>query len=287
MSSNDGINLDMWKAAQRSNLERNTRAQSQVRRADLDRKRAQIAEEGRIRVMQKNKSEEERRNSLNKQRKLAESRNIKGAKTKSKAYEASLKRNGKKLSKSLAIALSVGALAIGGLVGSRINAQVQGNQEYVLNDYSPKELFDQTNLLIQDVAENTYFEEHPDEKDEFKGYDLESYTEQSVYKAGGEVTLKLNYSKYSTNGTGMESKSCVVTLPEDFAKDVYLGYKDLRQTSNVDESKKEKTAYWMKMNKSVGELVDGLNHYIENSKDKDVVESAKDALEAASYDDER
>lgn len=78
---------------------------------------------------------------------------------------------------------------------------------------------------------------------------------------------------------GVNSKSIEVKLPKDFAKDVYLNYSDLRKSSRVSDERKEKTSYWLKMNKCVTNLKDGLNNYIQNTEDKDYSKAAKDVLE--------
>ena len=199
---------------------------------------------------------------------------------KKRNYSSSRKRNAQRL---IAAGMLSAEVLLGGVVGSSINNARIASTEYSLDEYDKTELFKNTNNLIQYVAEDTYFEKNPNDKSLINDYSLESYNEANI--CGSDVTLKLNYTKVSYEfDSGVDSKSINVKLPKDFAKDVYLHYKDLRDSSNVSNEKKEKTAYWLKMNKCVTNLKDGLNDYIENSTNKDYSDSAKDVLKNSKID---
>lgn len=199
---------------------------------------------------------------------------------KKRNYSSSRKRNAQRL---IAAGMLSAAVLLGGVAGYNIHNANIASTEYSLDDYDKTELFNNTNDLIQYVAEDTYFEKNPEDKYWLGDYYLESYNEASI--CGSDVTLKLNYTKvsYEFEG-GIDSKSINVKLPKDFAKDVYLNYKDLRDSSSVSDEKKEKTAYWLKMNKCVTNLKDGLNDYIENATNKDYSDSAKDVLKNSKID---
>lgn len=200
---------------------------------------------------------------------------------KKRNYSSSRRRNAKHIcNKLIATGMLSAAVLLGGVAGYNMHNANLASTEYSLDNYDKTELFNNTDNLIEQVAENTYFEKNPDIKDSFDGYFLESYNEVSISGGAGDVTLRLNYSKLSHDFSGgVNSKSIEVKLPKDFAKDVYLNYSDLRKSSRVSDERKEKTSYWLKMNKCVTNLKDGLNNYIQNTEDKDYSKAAKDVLE--------
>lgn len=200
---------------------------------------------------------------------------------KKRNYSSSRRRNAKHIcNKLIATGMLSAAVLLGGVTGYNMHNANLASTEYSLDNYDKTELFNNTDNLIEQVAENTYFENNPDIKDSFDGYFLESYNEVSISGGAGDVTLRLNYSKLSHDFSGgVNSKSIEVKLPKDFAKDVYLNYSDLRKSSRVSDERKEKTSYWLKMNKCVTNLKDGLNNYIQNTEDKDYSKAAKDVLE--------
>lgn len=210
-----------------------------------------------------------------------EKRNVRNSCSHSKRkYQSSLKKNYIKVTKLVAAGSLAVSLALGGFAGYQINNHNTANIEYNLNEYNPTNMFNSTNNLVKTVAQDTYFDAHPDKEDSFKRYNLESYNEISVAN-NGDITLRLNYSRFDSSFSGgVDSKSVDVKLPKDFGKDVYLPYKALRETSsNATEEEKDKMSYWLKINSNITDLSDGLEHYIENTQDKEYAEAAKTALD--------
>ena len=197
-----------------------------------------------------------------------------------KQYKSSLKKNYVKVSKLVAAGMLSASMLLGGVAGYNISNANTGNVEYTLDEYNPTDLFNATNDLIQNVAEDTYFNAHPDDEASFNRYSLESYNEVSV--AGNvKVTLKLNYSRLDSSSTnGVDSKSIDVNLPQDFGKNVYLPYKELRETSSrATKTEKEKMSYWLNINSDITDLTNGLERYIENTRDKEYAKSAQTTLD--------
>lgn len=251
----DGLDLTYLKV-----LSKNQRAHTSTRSSDIEYQTKQPSQQNKKRSVSKPNHKKQRN------------------------YSSSRKRNTKLIcNRLIAAGMLSAAVLLGGTTYSHINDARLASTEYSLDDYDKSEIFHNTNDLIQYVAEDTYFEKNPDDKILFDDYYLESYNEASV--CGSDVTLKLNYTKLSREFEGgIDSKSINVTLPKDFAKDVYLNYKDLRDSSRVSDEKKEKTAYWLKMNSCVTNLKDGLNNYIKNTSNKDYSNSAKNALKNSKID---
>ena len=149
-------------------------------------------------------------------------------------YQSSLKKNYIKLSKLVAAGALAASLALGGFAGYQISNHNTGSVEYSLDEYNPTDLFNATNDLIKEVAEDKLFEDEPDVEETLSDYYLESYNEESITHFTGDVTLKLNY--INRNPRDPYKRSYIeksVTLPRDFGKNVYLPYKDLRETSQA------------------------------------------------------
>lgn len=203
-------------------------------------------------------------------------------------YQSSLKKNYIKLSKLVATGALAASLALGGFVGYQISNHNTGSVEYSLDEYDPTELFKATNELVKDVAEDTLFEKEPNMKETLSDYYLESYNEESISYFSGSVTLQLNYINRERNDTSKSRYLPVkIELPKDFAKNVYLSYKDLRDTSQqASDKEKEKTSYWLKINKHTTELTDGLEEYSKTSKDKQYIDLAQTVLDKAKTTDD-
>ncbi len=209
----------------------------------------------------------------------------------SKKYKASLNKNYVKLKKSVVAGTLAATLAIGGIFGGVVGHSIADNNkniEYSLDEYNPSELFTSTNQLIKQVAQNELMNEKPHLKETLDGYYLESYEETYISRFSREVELQLNYiNRDSKYAGGAKYVPIEVTLPKDFAKKVYLPYKDLREISQqATDEKKEKVSYWVKLNETVTELTDGLKSYIENTKDTKYVDSAKSVLDDAKSTDD-
>lgn len=200
-----------------------------------------------------------------------------------KRYQSSLKKNYIKLSKLVATGSLAVSLALGGFAGYQISNHNTGNVEYSLNEYDPTELFNATNELVKDVAEDTLFEKEPNMKETLSDYYLESYNEESISYFSGSVTLQLNYINRDRNDTSKSRYLPVkIELPNDFGKNVYLSYKNLRDTSQqASDEEKEKTSYWLKINKATNDLSQGLETYIKEAKDKEYSENAQSILDDA------
>lgn len=198
-----------------------------------------------------------------------------------KSYQASLKKNYIKLSKLVAAGALAASLALGGFAGYQISNHNTGSVEYSLDEYNPTDLFNATNDLIKEVAEDKLFEDEPDVEETLSDYYLESYNEESITHFTGDVTLKLNY--INRNPRDPYKRSYIeksVTLPRDFGKNVYLPYKDLRETSQAaTDNDKAKTSYWLKINTDINNLTNGLETYINESKDKEYTKAAQDILD--------
>ena len=197
-----------------------------------------------------------------------------------KKYKSSLNKNYVKISKLVAAGALAASLAIGAFVGAKINSNVTGNTAYTLDEYNPTDLFNSTNDLIIDVAEDTLIKDNPDVEETLGDYYLESYNEDSVTRFTGEVTLKLNYINSDPRD---QSKPRLVekyvNLPNDFGKNVYIPYKDLREASqHATDSDKSKTSYWLKINSTTTNLTNGLESYISETKDKEYSETAQEVL---------
>lgn len=193
-------------------------------------------------------------------------------------YQASLKKNYIKVGKLVAAGALAATIALGGFTGYQFSNHNNGNVEYSLDEYDPTELFYATDELVEEVAEDILLDGQPDMKETLRDYYLESYNESSVTPFFNSVTLKLNYiHKDPTKAKHIPKE---VTLPKDFAEYVYLPYKDLRETSQkATDKEKEKTSYWLKINKNVTDLTNGLETYIETTQDKQYVNSAKTVLD--------
>lgn len=196
-------------------------------------------------------------------------------------YQSSFSKNYLKLSKLLAAGIISTSLFIGGLTGYQISNHNIGSTEYSLKEYNPTELFNGTNELVKDVAEDTLFEEKPNMEDTLSDYYLESYKEVSVAPFYGSVTLQLNYINKDPRDTSKSDFIPVkVDLPKDFAKNVYLPYKDLRDTSQkATDNEKAKTSYWLKINKATNDLSQGLESYSKEADDKEYSETAQSILD--------
>lgn len=196
-------------------------------------------------------------------------------------YQSSFSKNYLKLSKLLAAGIISTSLFIGGLTGYQISNHNIGSTEYSLKEYNPTELFNGTNELVKDVAEDTLFEEKPNMEDTLSDYYLESYNEVSVAPFYGSVTLQLNYINKDPRDTSKSDFIPVkVDLPKDFAKNVYLPYKDLRDTSQkATDNEKAKTSYWLKINKATNDLNQGLESYSKEADDKEYSETAQSILD--------
>lgn len=196
-------------------------------------------------------------------------------------YQSSLKKNYIKLSKLVAVGALAASLALGGFAGYQISNHNTGSVEYSLDEYNPTDLFNATNDLIKEVAEDKLFEDEPDVEETLSDYYLESYNEESITHFTGDVTLKLNY--INRNPRDPYKRSYIeksVTLPRDFGKNVYLPYKDLRETSQAaTDNDKAKTSYWLKINTDINNLTNGLETYINESKDKEYTKAAQDILD--------
>ena len=196
-------------------------------------------------------------------------------------YQSSLKKNYIKLSKLVAAGALAASLALGGFAGYQISNHNTGSVEYSLDEYNPTDLFNATNDLIKEVAEDKLFEDEPDVEETLSDYYLESYNEESITHFTGDVTLKLNY--INRNPRDPYKRSYIeksVTLPRDFGKNVYLPYKDLRETSQAaTDNDKAKTSYWLKINTDINNLTNGLETYINESKDKEYTKAAQDILD--------
>lgn len=206
-----------------------------------------------------------------------------------KNYQASLKKNQQKLAALVAAGLISASMLVSGVVGYNISSHNTGNIEYSLDDYNPTDLFNGTNEFIKTVAEDTVFSETPTLEDSLKNYYIESYNEASVTPIAGSVTLQLNYiNKDPKDKSKSEFIPVEVTLPKDFAKNVYLPYRDLRNTSQQASSEdKEKTSYWLKINKATTELSDGLEEYSRTTEDKQYSELAQTVLDNSKIADDR
>ena len=196
-------------------------------------------------------------------------------------YQSSFKKNYIKISKLVAAGFISASLFISGFAGYKISNYNTGNTEYSLAEYEPTELFNGTNELVKDVAEDTLFEKQPNMQDTLSDYYLESYNEASVAPFYGDVTLRLNYinkdprDRLKSNYIAVE-----VDLPKDFAKNVYLPYKDLRDTSQkATDNEKAKTSYWLKINKATNDLSQGLESYSREADDKEYSETAQSILD--------
>ncbi len=222
------------------------------------------------------KSTTQRRRSTNSR----EKRNVRNSYNHTnKKYNSSLKKNYVKIKRSIVTGTLAATLALGGLVGYQVGSHTTGNIEYSLDEYNPTDLFNGTNNLIKTVADDTLIKDMPEVKENLTGYYLDTYKEYTVSPLDGDVKLKLNYTSRDPKDS---AKSVIVSLPKDFAKKVYLPYKDLRETSHETTNKeKEKASYWLKINKNVTDLTNGLETYIETTKDKQYVDSAKTVLDNA------
>lgn len=202
-------------------------------------------------------------------------------------YQSSLKKNYIKLSKLVAAGALAASLALGGFAGYQISNHNTGSVEYSLDKYDPTELFNGTNELVKDVAEDTLFEKQPDMEDTLSNYYLESYNEASVSPFYGDVTLRLNYINKDPRDRSKSNYIAIkVDLPKDFAKNVYLPYKDLRDTSQTATDKeKSKTSYWLKINEATNDLSQGLETYIKEAEDKEYSETAQSILDNAKIKD--
>ena len=200
-----------------------------------------------------------------------------------KSYQASLKKNYIKLSKLVAAGALAASLALGGFAGYQISNHNTGSVEYSLDEYNPTDLFNATNDLIKEVAEDKLFEDEPDVEETLSDYYLESYNEESITHFTGDVTLKLNY--INRNPRDPYKRSYIeksVTLPRDFGKNVYLPYKDLRDISQAaTDNEKTKTSYWLKINKATNNLSQGLETYIKEAEDKEYSETVQSILDDA------
>ena len=198
----------------------------------------------------------------------------------SQKYQSSLKKNYIKISKLVAAGALAASLALGGFAGYQISNHNTGSVEYSLDEYNPTDLFNATNDLIKEVAEDKLFEDEPDVEETLSDY-YESYNEESITHFTGDVTLKLNY--INRNPRDPYKRSYIeksVTLPRDFGKNVYLPYKDLRETSQAaTDNDKAKTSYWLKINTDINNLTNGLETYINESKDKEYTKAAQDILD--------
>lgn len=199
----------------------------------------------------------------------------------SQKYQSSLKKNYIKISKLVAAGALAASLALGGFAGYQISNHNTGSVEYSLDEYNPTDLFNATNDLIKEVAEDKLFEDEPDVEETLSDYYLESYNEESITHFTGDVTLKLNY--INRNPRDPYKRSYIeksVTLPRDFGKNVYLPYKDLRETSQAaTDNDKAKTSYWLKINTDINNLTNRLETYINESKDKEYTKAAQDILD--------
>lgn len=198
-------------------------------------------------------------------------------------YQSSFKKNYIKISKLVAAGALAVSLALGGFAGYQISNHNTGSVEYSLDEYDFTELFNGTNELVKDVAEDTLFENKPDIEETLSDYYLESYNEDSITYFTGDVTLKLNYINRDPRDPYKPSYiEKYVTLPRDFGKNVYLPYKDLRDTSQAaTDNEKSKTSYWLKINKTTNNLSHGLETYIKEAKDKEYRENAQSILDDA------
>ena len=87
---------------------------------------------------------------------------------------------------------------------------------------------------------------------------------------------------FATNSHRLKSNyiAVEVDLPKDFAKNVYLPYKDLRDTSQkATDNEKAKTSYWLKINKATNDLSQGLESYSREADDKEYSETAQSILD--------
>lgn len=198
-------------------------------------------------------------------------------------YQSSFKKNYIKISKLSSAVILSAMLAFGNFTGYQISNYNTGNVEYSLDEYNPTELFNSTNKLVKDVAEDTLLTQNPDIQDTLHDYYLESYNETYITRFTNSVTLTLNYvnrdlSKISkTNPIQLK-----VDLPKDFAKNVYLPYKDLRDISQAATNKeKNKTSYWLKINKATNNLTQGLETYIKETEDNEYDKAAQSVLDDA------
>lgn len=200
-----------------------------------------------------------------------------------KSYQASLKKNYIKLSKLVAAGALAASLALGGFAGYQISNHNTGSVEYSLDEYNPTELFNGTNELVKDIAEDTLFEEQPNMQDTLSDYYLESYNDASVSFFYGDVTLRLNYINRDPKDRSKSNFIPVeVHLPKDFAKNVYLPYKDLRDIFQAaTDNEKTKTSYWLKINKATNNLSQGLETYIKEAEDKEYSETVQSILDDA------
>ena len=208
-----------------------------------------------------------------------EKRNVRNSYNHSnRKYQASLKKNYIKVGKLVAAGALAATIALGGFTGYQFSNHNNGNVEYSLDEYDPTELFYATEELVKEVAEDKLLDKQPDMKETLSDYYLESYNESSVAPFFNSVTLKLNYiHKDPTKAKHIPKE---VTLPKDFAEYVYLPYKDLRETSQkATDKEKEKTSYWLKINKNITDLTNGLETYIETTQDKQYANSAKTVLD--------
>lgn len=196
-------------------------------------------------------------------------------------YQSSFKKNYIKLSKLVAAGALAASLALGGFAGYQISNHNTGSVEYSLDEYNPTDLFNNTNDLIKEVAEDKLFEDEPDLEETLSDYYLESYNEESITHFTGDVTLTLNY--VNKNPHDIYKRSYIekkVDLPTDFGKNVYLPYKNLRETSQAaTDNDKAKTSYWLKINTDINNLTNGLETYINETKDKEYTKAAQDILD--------
>lgn len=215
-------------------------------------------------------------------------RTISGSPKKAKMtkYTASTKNNfhlSKNFKKGLTTVIAAATLALGGgAIGYNFATENTGNVEYSLDTYNPSDMFTATDNLIKNVAKSTYFSMHPDETKRFEGFNLQSYTER-VVSSNGDVSLMLNFTKPDSSlQGGVDSRSVPVSLPKDFGKDVYLNYKELREKSqSFTEDEKGTVSYMIAMNSCVNKLRDGLNNYINNTKNNNYKEAAQGALNSS------
>ena len=142
-------------------------------------------------------------------------------------------------------------------------------------------MFNATNDLIKEVAEDKLFEDEPDVEETLSDYYLESYNEESITHFTGDVTLKLNYiNRDPRDPYKPSSVEKYVILPRDFGKNVYLPYKDLREDLRAaTDNDKAKTSYWLKINTDTNNLTNGLETYINETKDKGYAKTAQDILD--------
>lgn len=268
MSPNNGkniINFDAVRAHKREDKELDFMPQTNDRNTRRTVNNSQTRSSNTQKLNNKSKGKQNVRNSYNSSK---------------KQYKSSLKKNYVKVSKLVAAGMLSASMLLGGVAGYNISNANTGNVEYTLDEYNPTDLFNATNDLIQNVAEDTYFNAHPDDEASFNRYSLESYNEVSV-AGNGKVTLKLNYSRLDSSSTnGVDSKSIDVNLPQDFGKNVYLPYKELRETSSrATKTEKEKMSYWLNINSDITDLTNGLERYIENTRDKEYAKSAQTTLD--------